>query len=473
VRIPKRSTRRTWRTGWLAEFGVGLIVLASLTKEIIFGLVGVGILLASASLGLLFHQRIGVMRTEIHVVGRLPRDRMSLGDRIEGDLTIANRSRFDVHILAVTPAVEKGLRFKLSFSSSLVLRPGTTSSSKIEIVPLKSGRFRISGYTLTFTDARGLFVAGVEYAQADCVEVLPGLGPELPMTPLRLYGGSAETLHKTLTGTEYAGIRPYVLGDESHRIEWKATARLRTIMVKQFYSQMQTTLQILIDVGGTMHQQSYVGTRLDEAFAVAQLLAEATMGSEKRLGIWVYDETNVVKSIKPAKAESQLQVLRALALDHSVLTKDPESDKTIPGLRVPLEANMPTAGKTAAFLRLLMRELAFGHARTGVFKALTEVARSNPDSLVIVLTDLQINNESLLRTVSLQERMIPTIVVQIGAAWRFSDSLEEAYVNHERNARTLQRFRDQGLVVLDVEPERLVMAVNEEFRRHTTAKHPS
>ena len=474
MRIPKASLRTTWRADWLAEFSIALVVLAFLTREVIFAAVGAGILSALASLGLIFHRKMGILRREIHVAQRLSKTRVFLGDSVEGELTIRNGSREAAQILTVQPVLEKTLSFRLSSSFDQLLRPGTTSRLKFVIATLASGRFYISGFRLAFTDARGLFTSEAEYVQAgSVVEVYPGVRRQAPPTPLRLYGGGLEVFRKAPAGTDYAGIREYVPGDGYLRVEWKATARLRKLMVKEFHPETQSTLQILIDAGKTMRQQSYVGTKLDEALAVAQLLAEATMGSEKRLGIWVYDETNVVKAIKPAKAESQLQVLRALALDYSVLTKDPQSDKTIPGLRVSLEANMPIAGRTAAFLRLLVRELAFGRARTGVFKALTEVPRSNPDSLVIVLTDLQINNESLLRAVSLQGRMIRTIVVQIGAAWRLSDSLEEAYVNYEGNTRTLQRFRNLGLVVLDVEPEILMMAVNEELGRHATARRPS
>jgi uncharacterized protein (DUF58 family) len=237
-----------------------------------------------------------------------------LGDSIEGDLTIRNESRLAAQVIAVAPVVDKGLSFKLSSSSNQLLRPDTTSSSKFEITSLKSGRFQVSGFTLTFTDARGLFTGEVNYEQGDWVEVYPGVRTKVPVTPLRLYGGSPEIFRKAATGMDYAGIRQYAPGDEYHRVEWKATARLRTLMVEEFHPETQTTLQILIDTGRTMHQQSYVGTKLDEALAVASLLTESAVGSAKSIGIWVYNETEIVKAMGPTVPEQQLVGLRKLTL---------------------------------------------------------------------------------------------------------------------------------------------------------------
>ena len=303
MRIPKTSVRTLWRADWLVEFGIALIALAFLTRETIFAVVGAGMSLALASLGLLFHWQVRIMRRELHVVERLSKVRGFLGDGIEGDLIIRNGSRLAAQILAVMPVVEEGLSFKPSSSSKQLLRPDTTSTTKFEITSLRSGRFQISGFLVTFIDARGLFTGEVNYEQGDRVDVYPGVRTKAPITPLRLYGGSPEISRRTPTGMDYAGIRQYAPGDDYHRVEWKATARLRTLMVKESHPERQTTLQILIDAGKTMRQQSYVGTRFEEALAVARLLTESAVGSRNRIGMWLYNETGIVKIINPAALE--------------------------------------------------------------------------------------------------------------------------------------------------------------------------
>jgi uncharacterized protein (DUF58 family) len=198
---------------------LSLVVLTFLTRETIFAAVGVGISLALASLGLIFHRRLGVLRRELHVVQNLSKTRAFLGESIEGELTIRNTSRLAVHILAVEAVAEKALSFKLLSSLRQLLRPETTSSSEFEIAPLERGVFQISGFILTFADARGLFTGEVKYPCTDLVEVTPGMGTETAVTPLRLYGGSPEILHKASTGSDYGGTREFVPGDEHSRIE--------------------------------------------------------------------------------------------------------------------------------------------------------------------------------------------------------------------------------------------------------------
>jgi uncharacterized protein (DUF58 family) len=442
-----------------------LVVLAFLAREIIFAAVGSGILLALASLGLLFHRGLEILRRELDVVERLPKTRACLGDSIEGDLTIRNGSRLAAQILAVTPVVEKGLSFKLSSSSNQSLRPGTTSSSKFEITSLKSGRFRISGFTLAFTDSRGLFTGEVNYEQADWVEVNPSVRTKVPITPLRLYGGGPETFRKGPGGMDYAGVRQYVPGDEYHRVEWKATARLRTLMVKEFHPETQSTLQILIDAGKTMRQQSYVGTRLDEALAVAQLLIESAIGSGNRVGIWVYNETSIVQQVELALAEEQSVSVRKLAL---ALQSEVTSKKSAPRVarahsslrRTP---DVALGGRLTMFGRLLRLKVASGYRETGIYKALAEGTRMSLGTFFLILTDLQTNNEGLLEALPTRPERWRPIVAQIGAAWRLSFSLEEAYAGFESNSRTIRRLQQLGVTVFDLRPETLAKTVAQDI----------
>jgi len=470
VRIPKTPIQTSWRADWLAEFSIALIALAFLAREIIFAAVGAGILLSLVSLGILFHRRLGVLRRELHVAERLPKTRVCLGDSIEGDLTIRNESRLAAQILAVTPVVEKGLSFELSSSSNRSLRPGTTSSSKFEITSLKSGRFRISGFTLTFTDSRGLFTGEVNYEQADRVEVYPGVRTKAPITPLRLYGGGPEVFRKAPAGMDYAGVRQYTPGDESHKIEWKATARLRTLMVKEFHPETQTALQILIDAGKTMHRQSYVGTRLDEALAVAELLTESAAGSQNPLGIWVYDENELLKAMKPAMVIEQVSMLRELSLHLQAKNEcGGLSAPLFPHRTFPEKSLMASGERVSAFIRLLRIRLGMAHRHTGAYKVLTEAVRIGGPGILVVLTDLETSAEALLEAASiLQKQEVWIVIAQVGAAWRLSGDLELAYSEYQRNSRILRQMERPGLTVFDLRPERLIEAISQEFGKSAT-----
>jgi uncharacterized protein (DUF58 family) len=469
VRIPKTSFRTAWRADWLIEFGVVLVALAILMREIVFVAISAAIPLVLAGLGLVFYWRLGMLRRELRVEMHLSKNRVLLGDVIEGELAILNESQLAAHIPAIKLIMEKSLSFKLSPSLSPLLQPGASSRLKFTIIPAESGSFKISGSTLTLIDGRGLFASEVNYPQADSVDVHPGVGTKVPLTPFHLYGESPEALRKTTTGVEYAGAREYVPGDEAQRVEWKATARHRKLMVKEFHPETQTVMQILINTGRTMHQQSYVGSRFDEAIAAAQLL----VGSGNRVGILVYSENEIVRTIKPENIEEQLASLQELALRGHAQSTSGEPASRAPAHRALWrETSDPfDGGRLGVFFRLLKLKLGSSHRKAGAYKAGIEAIRASPDGLLIVLTDLEADNEALLELASTRQKRGKTVVAQIGSAWRLSDSLEEAYVKYQTNRRLsglLERF---GITVFDVRPEELIDRIAHDVGKGSIEAH--
>jgi uncharacterized protein (DUF58 family) len=464
VKIPRTPIRTTSKANWLIEFSVAFVVLGILTREFIFVALGVGITLTIAYLGLAFQQKLTLLRTSLKVLQQLSRTRVSLGDSIEGKLTIRNPSKSTAHLKAVEPLARGSMSFAFYSSFDRVVLPGTEATSDFAVTPLERGHSGMTGYRLKLTDRRDLFAGELtlDSVGAGSVEVYPGLGIVGRLTPHALYGGRPETLRKSASGGDYAGIRQYDQsdGDAHYRIEWKATARLRTLMVKEFHPETETTVQILIDAAKTMRRQSYVGTRLDEALTVAQLLTESVARSRTMVGIWVFSETKLVRVLKPARATEQAQRLRELSLSLQTAKGTSASPTPLQTPRQPplLRAIMPNGERIVGFLRLLRIGLSLVHRRTGAYKAFTEASRGGR-GLLVVLTDLETSAEALLEAISSKQARSKAMVAQIGAAWRLSDNLEQAYSEWQRNDRILKRLERSGLPAFDLRPEALAEAV--------------
>ncbi len=432
-------------------------------KEELFAIVGAIVLLSLAWLGFNFQRKLSILGRTIHVEPRLMNSHASLMRDIEAEVRISNESRFPVQILSVEGRLEKPLRLVLRPSFEQELLPQTTSSSKFAIRPVARGRFRILGWTLRLLDPRRLFVGEVTSTEESFVEVYPIIESKGPLTPLALYGENADILRKSYSGADYAGTREFTSGDEYGKAEWKATARFGTVMVKEFHPETQTALQILIDAGRTMYERSYVGTRLDEALAVARLLTESAVGSEVSVGLWVYNEIEIIKAMKPASAEEQLLNLRTLAFR---LRSEAAIEKYVTPVR-PTRAQWWRTQRVLRFGRLatFMRLLGLGYRRTGLYKALVEATRTNPKSPIIVLTDLRTNGDSISEAASTELKRGPIMVAQIGAGWRFRESLEEAHVEYQSNKRNLQRLQHLGLAVFDVLPQSLIQAIGDHISK--------
>jgi len=456
VKSRRPQIRTTWKSNWLIELSVAFIILGVLTRESLLATVGIVVSLTLALLGLRFYWNLARMQDQLHVDPQLPRTRIFLGETAEGILKIRNGSNSAANVHMIRSTLGEGLRLQFQGAFNELVPPGNEATFPFAITPLRRGHFQITCFSLVLTDSRYLFTAEVGFEQLTWLEVFPGTSR--PLTPLTLYAGGSDRLHRTPMGVDYAGIREYTAGDEYHRVEWKATARLRRLMVKEFHQETQTNLQILIDTGKTMGQQSYVGTRLDEALAVAQLLVQAATTLEKSIGVYFYDETHLVKALR-AVGDEQMVALRDFTSPSKSSTSIGAARSLSKSLGI-VRSVLPQSGQVIAYLQLLKRMLGLGYRNAGVYKAIREATLANRESVLVVLTDLESNVDALLEAASTHnERAAKIIVSQIGATWRLCLNLEHGYAEHQRNAGTLKRFQSQGLNAIDVRPEQLLETI--------------
>jgi uncharacterized protein (DUF58 family) len=467
VKVSKATIRTTWKANWLIELSVAFIVLGAVTREALLASVGVIVGLTLAVLGLRFYINLRDMRGKLQLDSRLPRSRMMLGESVDGELRVRNGSNTVVRVVGIGAKLDSELRLMFQGARSGLIERGDEVNFAFAVTPLTRGRFQITSFSLTLTDPRHLFTAELLFEQPTWLEILPGIVQ--PLTPRSLYAGGSNILHKIPLGVDYAGIREYAPGDEDHKVEWKATARLRRLMVKEFHPETETNLQILIDTGRTMHQQSYVGTRLDEAMAVAQLLIQIATTMEKAVGVYFYDETQVRKELTPAKGDEQFTSLQ----DFTPTRKSAAAEAEVVGSHTQplglLRSVLPQNDQIAAYLRLLRHMLGRSYRNAGIYKAIQAATSVHLDNVLVVLTDLETNIDALIEAASTHGARV--IVSQIGAPWRLNPSLEQGYAEYRRNLGILKRLRAQGLRVFDVRPEELLEIIVSNLGMLTVANY--
>lgn len=92
-------------------------------------------------------------------------------------------------------------------------------------------------------------------------------------------------------GTEFAELREYGLGDDPRLIDWKATARRSTPLVRVLEPEREQTLMILLDRGRLMTAQVRGLSRFDWGLNAALALALSGLHRGDRVGIGVFDRT--------------------------------------------------------------------------------------------------------------------------------------------------------------------------------------
>ena len=137
----------------------------------------------------------------------------------------------------------------LTCNSKNVLPP--RSILKFTIGSGRSGIYRKSDLKICLTDFLNLFKTHVRIPLKVEAKIYPRVFP-LIMEALRLIEGRAsfgETPGKWRGhGLEYLWSREYQLGDSLKLVDWKATARLQKIMVKEFLEDAYGSIKIIHDV---------------------------------------------------------------------------------------------------------------------------------------------------------------------------------------------------------------------------------
>lgn len=92
-------------------------------------------------------------------------------------------------------------------------------------------------------------------------------------------------------GTEFDSLREYVEGDDVRSIDWRATARRSTVVVRTWRPERDRQLVIVLDTGRTSAGRVGDAPRLDAAMDAALLLAALASRAGDRVNLLAHDVT--------------------------------------------------------------------------------------------------------------------------------------------------------------------------------------
>ncbi|UCD33542.1 MAG: DUF58 domain-containing protein [Desulfobacterales bacterium] len=143
---------------------------------------------------------------------------------------------------------KKGARFdKIDIP---LLRPQESQRVRVELLPIRRGRIRLSGLTLAGPDPFGMCRALHSYAIPESVLVLPkrySLPPiNLPGVRKHHSGGIVLAL-SVGDSEEFVALREYRPGDPLRRIHWKSWAKIGKPIVKEYQEEFFVRHVLLLD----------------------------------------------------------------------------------------------------------------------------------------------------------------------------------------------------------------------------------
>jgi uncharacterized protein (DUF58 family) len=112
-------------------------------------------------------------------------------------------------------------------------------------------------------------------------------------------------------GTEFEALKEFTTGDDHRAIDWKASARHRSLLTRQFRAERNHQVCLAIDTGHLMSEPIEGVPRLDHAINAALLLAYVCLASGDRVGLFSFD-SRPGPGLPPTKGMSTMASLKQL-----------------------------------------------------------------------------------------------------------------------------------------------------------------
>ena len=301
------------------------------------------------------------------------------------------------------------------------------------------GDFPLGPVVVRVRGPLGLVTRTMRLPSTDRITIVPSVARlgryELLALQYRLREVGSRTLRRRGEGTSFAGLRDYVVGDDPRLIDWKATARRRHPVTREFSIEQGQTLMILVDAGRLMTQLAGPLPRFEYALSSALILANVASRSGDNVGLLVFDD-QIRAYVPPGRGPSTLRHIRDAL--------------------VPVQPTLVEPDYAAAF-----RTLADRHRRRSLLVLFTDVIDVRASRALIAHTARGARTHLPL-VVALRNDAVLAAASPTATARTTTDSLYESAAAEELlSARdeALERMRRSGVNVLDVAPTAMTAGV--------------
>ena len=298
---------------WLAillAIGIVLGTLRALDIAVPSSLLSInwGLLLALLALATLDAIRLKRLPSP-HVQRQMPGS-LALGRWSEVRLQVEHHfaQPLNLHIFDHVP---HGLDFE-HLPLPVELQPNQHSQISYRLRPLKRGHFTFEHCEINLPSPMGLWSDKRLLNAVDHTRVYPDFA--------RLYGGQLLAVDNWLSqlgvrqrqrrgqGLEFHQLREFREGDSLRQIDWKATARHRTPIAREYQDERDQQIIFMLDCGRRMRSQDGELSHFDHALNACLLLSYVALRQGDAVGLSTF-AGDQARYLAPVKGTGQLNVL--------------------------------------------------------------------------------------------------------------------------------------------------------------------
>jgi len=277
----------TGRLALLVALGVVPLVLLSTAGAPAWLVVGGWVLLCV--LAALLDILVAADPRAVEITRRLP-ERVLRDEPVAGELRVRNlgrrvlRARVRDAWQPTAGAPEERAWF--------VVPPGERRGAPLPLLPRRRGEIRSAFVVVRAAGPLGLAGRQAVVDAPGRIRVLPPFTSRrhLPsrLARLRELDGNTSLMVRG-QGTEFDSLREYVRGDDVRSIDWRATARAGTTMLRTWRPERDRHVVIVIDTGRTAAARVGDGARLDAAMEATLLLSALAARAGDHVHLVMFD----------------------------------------------------------------------------------------------------------------------------------------------------------------------------------------
>lgn len=250
------------------------------------------------------------------------------------------------------------------------------------------GTYTIEGPLLEIMDTRRLFCTTYMVDSQISVDVYPSLDRIKDEVKAEENVRLAEAYRRFLFGLqtpEIQSLRRFQEGDELRHIDWKATARMGELIVREFLKESEGDVYIILDAGREM-RKGMKDSKIDYATTLTIALAYALR--RYRVGLIVYDDYGVLRRVEASQSPSQIErILRSLNVS--------PLRTALLNVRVPRVESFGLRDNSRQFLERLVPILKRRKSiSSGLLDSITALP---PDAFLIFISDITSHTGELMK----------------------------------------------------------------------------
>ena len=238
---------------------------------------------------------------------------LSVGASNPATLTVRNRTGLT---LAMTLHDDPGPLCEVDrLPQSVTVGPGKEETIHYSVKPSRRGASEMPAVHLRFPTRLGLWTRHQVRSLKTPIRIYPDIRAvyryELMARQNRLSEIGVRMVRMPGQGREFERLREFRYGDEIRQIDWKATARQRQLISREFNVERNQNIVIMVDCGRFMRNETDGISYLDRALNSAIMLSYIALGQGDNVSLLAFSN-KIERFIRPVRGKPGIQsILRS------------------------------------------------------------------------------------------------------------------------------------------------------------------